>query len=188
MQGSLGKNQHHPYRRAEEAASLTILGNYQITSLVALPSWVCRFEIWLCKEELHPFPFILKCVVTQGLGPMGDATDIKESSFNSCKLNINATSPKTPSLSPDSTQACEFQNNRDWAPQLQYNFLSVIKYGDFRRSPPELKPGKERRADYNVEAKNLPHRPILSPYQPFCTFFFSDIHHKIAARLSGREK
>lgn len=71
------------------------LGKYQIPPLVALRSWISRFEIWPCKD-IQAFPFVLKCVVTQGLRPMGDATDTKESNLSSYKLNINATSPTSP--------------------------------------------------------------------------------------------
>lgn len=120
---------------------------------------------------------------------MGDAIDTKESSFNSWTSMLPA--PKPPSLIPDRTQACESQNNRDFGPQLQHNFLSVIKHDDFRRSRPRTKARKEKEGILQCGSWDSPTETYFIPISAFLYFFFFFwviTHHKIAARLRGGEE
>jgi len=62
-----------------------------------------------------------------------------------------------------------------------------MKHDDFRRSPPELKPGRRGRGHSSTKAETLSPSPILSLISFLVLLLSSNIPQK-AAKLRGREE
>lgn len=96
--GTLEESQSHPERRirrsTQSAYFRELAGSISgFNAFLSTEIFLTRFQIQPFKEEVQPLPLVLICVVTQDLQPVRDATDTEESTGDSCKQNINATSP-----------------------------------------------------------------------------------------------